>query len=212
MKRITNIVWDWNGTLLNDLKVGVDVLNDMLGRRGVSPLNIDEYQKVFGFPVVDFYKKVGFDFSAETFHEMSVDFVETYAKYEKNTILNPSVVEILQQLNQRGLNCYILSALRQSELLKGIETFRLTQYFKAIYGCSDIYASGKVGRGLEMVSELGIVPAETLMVGDTLHDAEVAEALGFTPILYSGGHNDKERLSQVGRVIDEFQELLEILK
>ena len=41
-----SIVWDWNGTLLNDLQVGVDVLNDMLGRRGVAPLNVDEYKKV----------------------------------------------------------------------------------------------------------------------------------------------------------------------
>ena len=88
MKRFKNIVWDWNGTLLNDLYVGVDVLNDMLGRRGVAPLNVDEYKKVFGFPVIDFYKKVGFDFSKESFHEMSVDFVQTYARYEQNTTLN----------------------------------------------------------------------------------------------------------------------------
>lgn len=210
MKKFKNVVWDWNGTLLNDLQAGVDVLNDMLGRRGVLPLNVAEYQKVFGFPVIDFYKKVGFDFSKETFHEMSVDFVETYARYESGTTLNRGVEEVLQALNDRGVDCYILSALRQEELLRGVHTFSIAHYFKAIYGGNDIYASGKVGRGLEMVDELGIVPAETIMVGDTLHDAEVAEALGFTPILYCGGHNDKERLSQVGRVIDEFHELFNI--
>lgn len=212
MEKFKNVVWDWNGTLLNDLQAGVDVLNDMLGRRGVAPLNVAEYQKVFGFPVIDFYKKVGFDFTKETFHEMSVDFVETYARYEGGTTLNNGVVETLDALNNQGINCYILSALRQEELLRGINTFNIAQYFKAIYGGNDIYASGKVGRGLEMVGELQIDPAQTIMVGDTLHDAEVAEALGFTPILYSGGHNDKERLSQIGRVIDDFQELLEIFK
>ena len=206
-----SIVWDWNGTLLNDLQVGVDVLNDMLGRRGVAPLNVDEYKKVFGFPVIDFYKKVGFDFERETFHEMSVDFVETYARYEPNTLLNRGVEQVLKVMNEKGVDCYILSALRQTVLKKSVEDFNIAGYFKAVYGSNDIYASGKIERGRQLVEELGIDPTTTIMVGDSVHDAEVALALGFCPILFSGGHNDTERLSKVGRVIDNFDELLELI-
>lgn len=210
MKRFKNIVWDWNGTLLNDLYVGVDVLNDMLGRRGVAPLNVDEYKKVFGFPVIDFYKKVGFDFSKERFHEMSVDFVQTYARYEQNTTLNIGVVDVLKHIKSSGMKCFILSALRESELEKGVMRFGIEGYFNAIYGCNDIYASGKVGRGFELVAEQCIEPSETIMVGDTLHDAEVATALGFTPILFSGGHNDKERLLQVAPIVDDLRDIFSI--
>ena len=49
-----NVVWDWNGTLLNDVKVGVNTLNDMLGRRGLPLLSVEDYKEKFGFPVIDF--------------------------------------------------------------------------------------------------------------------------------------------------------------
>ena len=55
-----NVVWDWNGTLLNDVKVGVNTLNDMLGRRGLPLLSVEDYKEKFGFPVIDFYDRVGF--------------------------------------------------------------------------------------------------------------------------------------------------------
>ena len=53
-----NVVWDWNGTLLNDVKVGVNTLNDMLGRRGLPLLSVEDYKEKFGFPVIDFYDRV----------------------------------------------------------------------------------------------------------------------------------------------------------
>ena len=41
-----NVVWDWNGTLLNDVKVGVNTLNDMLGRRGLPLLSVEDYKEL----------------------------------------------------------------------------------------------------------------------------------------------------------------------
>lgn len=82
--KYANIVWDWNGTLLDDLQAGVDALADMLSRRGITPLTPDEYKEQFGFPVEDFYRKVGFDMEAESMHDLSVDFVEAYDKYAGN--------------------------------------------------------------------------------------------------------------------------------
>ena len=58
MKKYKNLVWDWNGTLLDDITAGVETLNDMLEKRGLQKLSVEEYKDVFGFPVVDFYKKV----------------------------------------------------------------------------------------------------------------------------------------------------------
>ena len=60
MARYKNIVWDWNGTLLDDVAVGVDTLNEMLGRRALRLLSVEEYKDRFGFPVVEFYQKIGF--------------------------------------------------------------------------------------------------------------------------------------------------------
>jgi len=58
-----------------------------------------------------------------------------------------------------------------------------------------------------MLRMFPIVPGETVMVGDTLHDAEVAETLGFDCRLYAGGHNSAERLAEKGVVLRQMDEL-----
>ena len=79
-----------------------ETLNDMLEKRGLQKLSVEEYKDVFGFPVVDFYKKVGFDMEKESLHEISVDFVETYDRFAGNITLNQSVPEVLCGIQQAG--------------------------------------------------------------------------------------------------------------
>lgn len=206
-----NVVWDWNGTLLDDLSTGVDALNDMLGRRGLPLLTPEEYKEQFGFPVIDFYRKVGFDLEGESLHELSVDFVVTYDKYALGITLNPGVKEVLVKLQESGIRQYILSALREDLLHSMLVDFAIDSYFVRACGSDNIYASGKVERGWRMLESCGICPAETLMVGDTIHDAEVAAALGFGCILYTGGHNSEERLKAKAPVIHELTCLPDLL-
>ncbi|WP_251622345.1 HAD family hydrolase [Odoribacter lunatus] len=207
--RYKNIVWDWNGTLLNDVQVGVDTLNDMLGKRGLPLLSLEGYKDVFGFPVVDFYKKVGFDMEKESLHEISVDFVETYDRFAGNVTLNKAVPEVLCQIKQSGRKQYILSALKENLLKQMVLDFHIGDCFEQVCGSDNIYAAGKIERGKRMVEDYGLRPEETLMVGDTLHDAEVAQALGFGCVLYAGGHNSLPRLREKAPVIAGMEELLE---
>lgn len=210
MARYKNIVWDWNGTLLNDVQVGVDALNDMLVRRGLPHLTLEAYRDQFGFPVIDFYRQIGFDMEKESLHVLSVDFVETYDKYAGKVALNPEVPEVLSALRAKGLRQYILSALREDLLQQMLQDFGIASYFEKACGSDNIYAAGKIERGLRMVEALGISPAETLMVGDTLHDAEVADALGFDCVLYAGGHNSEWRLFEKASVIHQLGEILDL--
>lgn len=203
-----NIVWDWNGTLLNDVEAGVNTLNDMLDRRGMQVLTAQEYKDCFGFPVVDFYREVGFDFNRVSMHELSIDFVDTYAVYAGELDLNPQVTEVLEEVQQAGVKQYVLSALREDLLQGMILSFDIAQRFTQVCGSDNIYANEKVERGERMVEAYGIRPEETLMIGDTLHDAEVAEALGFHCVLYAGGHNSEWRLRERGTVIQNMRELL----
>ena len=186
-----NVVWDWNGTLLNDVKVGVNTLNDMLGRRGLPLLSVEDYKEKFGFPVIDFYDRVGFDMEKESFHELSVDFVETYDKYAGEVGLNEGVREVLAGIQQTGVKQYVLSALREDLLQQMLRHFQIDSRFDRACGVNDIYAAGKIERGQQMLQTCPIVPEDTLMVGDTIHDAEVADALGFDCILFAGGHNNE---------------------
>lgn len=203
-----NVVWDWNGTLLNDVEVGVNTLNDMLGRRSLPLLSTEEYKDWFGFPVVDFYHKVGFDMKAESLHVLSVDFVKTYDNYAGQIGLNTYVPEVLAGIQEAGTQQYILSALREDLLQQMIHDFEIDSRFERACGSDNIYAAGKIERGQRMLATCGINPVETLMVGDTVHDAEVAQALGFDCVLFSGGHNSEWRLREKAPVIHSLEELL----
>ena len=61
---IAGIIWDWNGTLLNDMELCVHTINEMLQKRNLHELSVDEYKEVFSFPVKDYYQKIGFDYGA----------------------------------------------------------------------------------------------------------------------------------------------------
>lgn len=118
MSQYKNVVWDWNGTLLDDKYTGVHTLNRMLEKRGLERLSLETYREVFGFPVEDFYRRVGFDLERETLHEISVDFVDTYDEFALGLTLNPGVRQTLAVLQQMGIKQYILSALREDLLKK----------------------------------------------------------------------------------------------
>lgn len=207
-KRYKNIVWDWNGTLLNDVKISHQTINVMLARRGLEEITLQYYLDIFGFPVRTYYEQIGFDFDKDDWHELSVDFVETYNSLATHVGLTEGAREVLYGIQKRGQKQYILSALQEDMLQEMVADFGIGSYFEQVCGGTNIYADGKVGRGREMLAAYSIVPEETLMVGDTLHDAEVAEALGFDFVLYTGGHNSERRLREKGDVIVEMTDLL----
>lgn len=210
MKKYENVVWDWNGTLLDDVSAGKDTLNRMLEKRQLPRLTLESYREIFGFPVIDFYQAVGFDFQKETLHEISVDFVDTYNRCSGQLELNPGIREVLEGLKAAGIKQYVLSALREDLLKKITEEFGIAGYFEHLCGSDNIYASGKIERGERMLQAYGLNPGSTLMVGDTVHDAEVAEALGFDVVLYTGGHNSEARLREKAPVISRFEQLLSL--
>lgn len=203
-----NIVWDWNGTLLDDVRISVDTINRMLEQKNLKRLTVDNYKSIFGFPVKAYYELIGFDFSRDDWEEVSINFVNTYNALAKDVELTPGIMPVLEGLKERGVRQYILSALQEDLLINMLERFHIRGYFDGVCGSNNIYADGKVARGEEMLRTFPIAPSETLMVGDTLHDAEVAEALGFDICLYSGGHNSAERLREKGMVLEQMGQLL----
>ena len=64
----THVIWDFNGTVLSDMQVGIDSVNAMLAERGLPTLTgLDAYRETFDFPVEDYYRRLGFDFEKEDY-------------------------------------------------------------------------------------------------------------------------------------------------
>lgn len=208
-----HIIWDWNGTLLNDTWLCVEVLNGLLAKRSRKPITEELYRQNFGFPVIHFYDYLGFDTDVDSFDRVSREFINDYeVRWLKECFLHSETSEILQKLSALGHTHSVLSAAKQEALEIGINHYGIREYFSGLVGTDNIYAEGKVGQGKRWIEKLEWAPEEVVMVGDTLHDFEVAEAIGTHCILLAHGHHTPERLAATGApVVHSLQELVSLL-
>jgi phosphoglycolate phosphatase len=209
--RYSHIIWDWNGTLLDDVDRCVDVINRMLAKRNLKTFaEKSDYHAVFSFPVIDYYKKIGFDFEKEPFSELAVEYVEDYYSGTEKFKLHENAEEVLRGIHERGVKQVILSASEINYLKAQLSGFDIEQYFNEILGISDIYAGSKTEIGLEFMRRNKVKNA--LLIGDTEHDFETAKALGADCVLIPGGHQSRGRLEALGvPVLENLSEVLEFL-
>ena len=197
------IIWDWNGTLLDDLELSLGATNSLLEDRNLPKLSVDKYKDIFKFPVIDYYKEAGFDFNKEPFEIPARQYMDIYHASEHTTRLFPDVINTLTYLKENSYRQIVLSAMEDRNLKKMIRNAGIAEFFDGVYGIKDDFAREKVTLGKQLIKNLNLNPEECIMIGDTLHDAEVAEQCGFDCILYSGGHVSKQRLKTKGVPIIE---------
>lgn len=193
-----HVVWDWNGTLLDDVELCRGVLNTLLERRGLQPVSAEVHAEGFGFPLQPYYESVGFDFAQESFSEVSRQFTELYEAGRHACPLRVGARETIAALRERGVGQSVLSAYNQHLLRNILHERDLAPHFSHITGTDNLNAEGKVARGLAWLAESGLSPDDVLLVGDTLHDVEVARALGVRVLLVESGHQSRSRLEAAG--------------
>ena len=194
MDKYTHIIWDWNGTLLDDLHFSIKSINTLLVKRDLKPLNsVEEYRNVFGFPVIDYYKKIGFDFDKEPFEIIAEEFISIYNSYEDLMEIHAGAASVLENIKSREIEQVILSASEKNNLMRQVEKLGIAPYFSRIMGIEDIYAGGKLAIGKEYMKQIN--PRQTVFIGDSTHDFEVGRGMGCDVILIAAGHQNKKALS-----------------
>jgi len=198
MKEYKHIIWDWNGTLWDDTWLCVEINNHMLGRRGLPPITIDTYRDKLCFPVDQYYCQLGFDYSRDPYSTLAEEFIEEYTRRRFECELQTGARELIMSLYERETPQSVLSAYQHDTLMQAVDYFELTPYFSDIIGLDDIYAAGKVENGRKYIAGLDIPPGQVLFIGDTIHDYEVAKAMGVNCLLIANGHNSRWRLEACG--------------
>ena len=208
MENYTHILWDWNGTLLDDSQVCVDTLNSVLRPRNISPIALDHYRDVFEFPVFTFYKTIAGNLSDHILAEMSQEFVAHYAHAWHRCHLHDEADITLKHFRDRQVSQNILSASDQVTLDSCLSHFQLTDYFDQVIGQNNSLAHGKLETARIWLDQESVSPDRVLLIGDTLHDLEIAQELGFDCELFAKGHNSGDRLRNAhSRVIECLSEL-----
>jgi len=198
--RYRHVIWDWNGTLLDDAWLCVEILNGLLRDAGLPPISVEDYRASFSFPVINFYRKVGFDFADVSFDAISERYISAYNGRRYECSLQPRVREALEQIRAAGLEQSVLSAYHQDTLREVVAHYGLTNYFTHLSGLDNIRAEGKLDRGRAHLRalELHEAPHIVVLIGDTSHDHEVAAALGADCLLLDHGHMHADRLDACG--------------
>ena len=209
--KYTHIIWDFNGTLLNDVDIGVQSINVLLAARGIRQISVPEYREVSGFPIVDYYKRVGFDFSKEPYDKVALEWVDQYMSRVSQAALYGGARDMLARVRKSGRRQILLSATELDMLMGQVRSLEIEGQFDEICGMDNVYAHGKRSLAERWRQENPL--AEVLLIGDTDHDREVALAMGADCLLFSGGHQSRERLLTLGcPVIDELSEVARFLK
>jgi phosphoglycolate phosphatase len=207
------VIWDWNGTLLDDVDACLNVMNGILSKRDLPALNADRYKEIFCFPVKDYYDLLGFDYSIEPFERISVEFISEYQKESMSSRLNEDCIKALELNKANGIKQVILSASKLENLREQVEYFGIQSYFDELLGLSHIHATSKVDIGKKWLAESGYEKDEVILIGDTMHDFETACGIGCNCILLANGHQSKKRIASLGvPVIDSLLELQKYLE
>lgn len=191
----THVIWDWNGTLLDDLELAVQAVGLVLASAGKPGITVEQYLEVFCFPIIEYYRRIGFDFDTHSFDALSMKFIESYRAGIPGCNLHAGARELLAELQRNNISQSVLSAAHQDDLNTLLVHFDVRQFFDRVYGLPDHYAASKIERGRELIAAAGIPLSETVLIGDTDHDLEVGNELGVDVLLLTGGHQSHPRLS-----------------
>ena len=198
MKKVKSIIWDWNGTLLNDVDICINSINHLLSKRGHTALTREKYREIFTFPVKEYYESAGFNFQDESFDEVAVEFIDLYRDAIRECTLFPDAMPVLEWFGRKGYRQYMVSAMEHQFLEDSLQNCKVAQYFHDFSGIDDHLANGKVAMARKFIANRGIDPMTTIFIGDTLHDSEVAKTLGMRCLLVASGHQSEARLLSSG--------------
>ncbi len=195
--------------MLNDVEMCVRCMNVLLTERQLPLLSVASYRQVFGFPVKDYYEKIGFDFSRENFEVPAKAFMDLYHQFLGETALFPCVEEVLEHFQRKGFRQFIVSAMEHDSLVKTLKERKIDSYFEAVSGIDNIYAGGKTEMARQFIRKLHLPKEAVVFIGDTLHDLEVAQTLKLDALLVASGHQAGERLrGKTKRVVNKLSEVL----
>ena len=208
------VIWDWNGTLLDDAALCYSIANAMREERGMPPLDgVNEYRRLFRFPIIEYYRAMGYTFETESYDDISVEFHRRYMELVPHCPLYPEAKETLAAVQAMGVPQLLLSVTEQSRLCWQAGLAGVTGYFTRILRQKDDLAYGKADMARQVIAESGLESGAVLFVGDTNHDAAIAADIGCRCALLTRGHQTRDTLAACGvPLIESLTEVLPLLE
>ncbi|MEU6022348.1 HAD family hydrolase [Micromonospora sp. NPDC048871] len=197
-----HLVWDWNGTLLDDLSLVVACTNTVFTREGGPTVTAEEHRVRFRRPIADYYAEVlGRAVDDEAFGRLDRIFHEAYRRGLTSCALAHDAVDAMAAWPGSQS---LLSMWFHDELVPTVQTYGLTGRFARVDGLRATVGGDRKAESLvRHLAELGVDGRSVVLIGDSLDDADAALAVGGRAVLYSGGFTDRSRLIASGHPVAE---------
>lgn len=204
-------VWDFNGTILDDVELGMQSVNTLLAERGIPTIpDKVAYRKKFDFPIVDYYVELGFDFSKESYETVAQLWVDLYMRDLGMAGMFPDVEQALDFFDGKGVKQIVLSASERSMLCYQLKGLGIAERFEEIMGIDNIYGDSKLALAEDWRKRHP--DARAMFIGDTVHDCETARLLGADCFIVCAGHQSRERFEGYDvKLFDSLCDLVEYL-
>ncbi len=201
MSFYTHIIWDWNGTLLDDIGASLQSVNEMLERREMAPIGFDRYRECIGVPIRCFYEQV-FDLSVENYENLLDEYNAGYLAALADCTLSEGAADALKAFDEMGITQLIVSSCEMNQLRENVEKYGVSDFFDAVLGADNFLAASKIERAEKYLNENKVTErGRVLVVGDLCHDADLADRIGADCVLLTIGHEDRKRLESTGHKI-----------
>jgi phosphoglycolate phosphatase len=173
-----NLIFDWSGTLVDDLGPVIEATNIVLEKYKIATLDRETFRRSFRLPYSEFY--------AELLPNISLAELESHFRPAFAAAVTP--VTVLPHAR-----CFVLTSMDPAAFEQQMDDFNLRHHFEATY-------SGVLDkRDLihQILATHDLVPAETAFIGDMTHDVETAHHGGISSIAVLTGYNHAEVLASV---------------
>jgi len=207
---VRHVIWDWNGTLLDDAEFTITLTIQLFERHGFPPLTAEMYRENFTRPIPAFFEKVlGRPLERDEWASLDAAFHNAYHQGVEALQLAAGAAETMNALRDAGITQSLLSLHPHDMLIATINDRALGHYFERVDGALQGRHETKERALREHVQALGIAPDEAVLIGDSVDDAEAAQMVGVQPLLVRGGLHAESHLERVGvPLLDSLPEAL----
>jgi len=200
---VRHIIWDWNGTLLDDTWLTVHAASTVLEAFGKPrDLTIEDWRQVATRPLIDTYVHLlGTEIDEEQWESLAQIWLDAYLSRQPEVGLNPMALSALEDAASMGLTQSIVSLHTESELRAEVGALGIADLFTHICGSRVSWGERRPPKSAEVRSQLqdlGVDPREALMIGDMEDDAREARDAGVRVVLVPTGDTSRERLVASG--------------
>ena len=212
MSRFDCVIWDWNGTLIDDARVGCEAVNDMMDELCRPRIEMSDYYHYMRDGMEHYYDYLFYPDEAP-FDKLVVMFSKYYDIRIKNAALHDGAKEVLSALSDMGIVQAIVSSSHKDKVRRDAAAFGIDRYFDEILGADDLLIGSKTERAGQYLERKGIAPERTLVVGDMTHDKDTAVGIGADYVVIPNGHQTKELLiSKSIKTVSDIKDIAEYVK